>query len=321
MTSSTEYAVRLSDVEIARRRIDGLIHRTPVMHSRLFDERAGRSVFFKCENLQRVGAFKMRGAANAVMALDDAAAAKGVLTHSSGNHAQALALAARERGIAAHIVMPENAPAVKRRAVEAYGARVYPCAPTLCARETTARDVQTQTGAAFIHPYDRAEIIAGQGTCVMELLEEVPDLDAVIAPVGGGGLLSGTAIASRALRAATRVFGAEPAGADDAARSLAAGRLIPQEDPRTIADGLLTSLGILTWPIVRDHVEAILTVPDEATIAAMRLVMGRLKIVIEPSAAVAVAAVLDDAFPPPGQIARVGVVLSGGNVDLDHLPW
>jgi threonine dehydratase len=255
------------------------------------------------------------------MSLPDDATERGVATHSSGNHAQALALAARVRGCTAHIVMPENAPDVKRRAVAGYGATIYPCTPTLAARESTVATVIADTSATFIHPYNHPDVIAGQGTCGLELLEQAPDLDAIIAPIGGGGLMSGVSIAARGLRPDVRLFASEPAGADDAARSLAAGKLIPQTDPRTIADGLLTSLGDLTWPIVRDHVEAVLTVDDEEIVAAMRLVFERMNIVIEPSAAVPVAAALSKKFRELEDIDRVGVVISGGNLDLDNLPW
>ncbi len=316
-----EYAADLEAVRAAARRIAGLAHRTPVHTCAALDVAAGRRLFLKCENFQKVGAFKFRGACNAVMSLSDEAAARGVATHSSGNHAQALALAARMRAIPCHVVMPSNAPSVKRRAVEGYGARVIECEPSVAAREATADRVVAETGATFVHPYDHPDVIAGQGTAALELLEEVPDLDAVVAPVGGGGLLSGTCIAARGLRDEIRVFGAEPSGADDAARSLAAGRIIPQTAPDTIADGLLTSLGELTWPILRDRLAGIVTVSDDETVAAMRLVWERAKLVIEPSAAVAVAAVLSGRLPDADGLERVGVVLSGGNVELDRLPW
>jgi threonine dehydratase len=317
----TTYAAELQDVRAAARRIAGLAHRTPVATCTTIDRIAGRRVFFKCEHLQKVGAFKFRGACNAVTKLSDELAARGVVTHSSGNHAQAVALAARMRGIDAHIVMPSNALAVKRRAVEGYGGRVVACEPTLEARETTARAVIAETGATFIHPYDHPDIIAGQGTSALELLEQVPRLDAIVAPVGGGGLLSGICVAAKGLNPAVRVFAAEPLGADDAARSMAAGKLIPQTGPDTIADGLLTSLGELTWPIIRDHVERVVTVSEEEIVAAMQLAWERAKLLIEPSAAVAVAAVLAEEFRAVEGIDRVGVVLSGGNADLDNLPW
>ena len=315
------YAADIDAIREAARRIRRQVHRTPVATCETLDRTAERSLLFKCEHLQRVGAFKFRGASNAVLQLSTEEAARGVVTHSSGNHAQALALAARLAGIPAHIVMPRGAPAVKRAAVEGYGARVIECEPTLAARESTAAAVIEETGATFVHPYDDARVIAGQGTASLELLEQAGELDAVVVPVGGGGLLSGTCIALRALSPRTRIFAAEPRGADDAARSLAAGHLIPQTDPRTIADGLLTSLGERTWPIIRDHVERVLTVTEEEIVAAMRLSWERAKLLIEPSAAVAVAAALGAEFRGLGGIERVGVLLTGGNVDLDRLPW
>jgi threonine dehydratase/serine racemase len=317
----TKYVVSLEEIREAARRLDGVAHRTPVLTSATLDELAGRSVFLKCENFQKVGAFKFRGAYNAVACIEDAAAARGVVTHSSGNHAQALALAARRRGIPAYIVMPSNASAVKRRAVEGYGAEVVECEPTLVAREATAALVLEKTGATFVPPYDDPRVIAGQGTIGLELLGELPDLDGIVTPVGGGGLVTGVCLAAQALRPSIRVFGAEPKGADDAARSKAAGELMPQNSPKTIADGLLTSLGQLTWPVIRDRVEAVVTVGDDEIVRAMRFIWERVKIVIEPSAAVAVAAVLSDAFRELSGLERVGVVLSGGNVDLDRLPW
>jgi threonine dehydratase/serine racemase len=315
------YAVDLPDIKAAAQRIAGLAHRTPVVTCATLDRLAGRSLFFKCENLQKVGAFKFRGACNAVRKLTPEAAARGVVTHSSGNHAQALALAAKLRGIPAHIVMPSSAAPVKRRAVEGYGGRVIECVPTLPARESAGAAVLAETGGTLIPPYDHPDVIAGQGTAVLELLDEVPDLDAVVAPVGGGGLVAGTCLAAKAVSPAIRVFAAEPAGADDAARSKAAGKLMLQTAPRTIADGLLTSLGQLTWPVVRDQVEEVLTVREEEIVSAMCLVWERAKLVIEPSAAVAVAAVLSEAFQALGGPKRVGVILSGGNVDLERLPW
>lgn len=279
------------------------------------DRLAGRRLFFKCEHLQKAGAFKFRGACNAVLQLAGHEAARGVLTHSSGNHAQALALAARIRGIPAHIVMPVGVPRVKRDAVAEYGGRIVWCAPTLQAREETAAAVRAETGATFIAPYDDARVIAGQGTAGLELLAQVPDLDAIVAPVGGGGLVSGICVAA-ATAPRVRILAAEPSGADDAARSKAAGCRIPQTAPHTIADGLLTSLGELTWPIIRDRVEAVITVSDDEIRAALRLCWERAKLLVEPSAAVALAAVLSPAFGALSGLERVGVVLSGGNVDL-----
>jgi threonine dehydratase/serine racemase len=315
------YAADLQAVRAAAQRIAGFAHRTPVLTCATLDRLAGRSLYFKCENLQKAGAFKFRGACNAVLRLPPDAAPRGVVTHSSGNHAQALALAARLRGIPAHIVMPRNASPVKRRAVEEYGGRVIECEPMLAARETVAATVQAETEATLVPPYDHPDVIAGQGTVALELLEQVPGLDAVIAPVGGGGLVSGTCIAGKGLRPSLRIFAAEPAGADDAARSKAEGRLIPQTGPQTIADGLLTSLGELTWPLIRDQVERVILVREEEIVTALRLVWERAKLVIEPSAAVAVAAALTDEFRSLEGARRVGVVLSGGNANLDRLPW
>lgn len=303
----------------AAARIAGGVHRTPVLTCSALDDLAGRRLHFKCENLQKVGAFKMRGALNAVLRLSDAQARRGVVTHSSGNFAQALALSARLRGIPANIVMPSSAPAVKQAAVRGYGGVITLCEPTLEARTTTAARIVEETGGTLLHPYDHPDVIAGQGTCGLELLEQVEGgLDAVIAPVGGGGLIGGIAIA---VQGRARVFAAEPAGADDAARSKAAGRLIPQTAPETVADGLLTSLGEHTWPLVRDLVERIFIVDDPRIVASMRLVWERMKVLIEPSSAVPVAAVLSDEFRELDGLDRVGVVLSGGNVDLERLPW
>ncbi len=312
-------AVDLAAVREAAARIAGFVHRTPVMTSETLDRFAGRRLFFKCENLQKVGAFKYRGATNAVRKLTEEEAARGVVTHSSGNHAQALALAARVRGTPAYIVLPKTATPVKKAAVEGYGGIVTLCEPTLEAREQTAAEIVERTGATLIPPYDHADVIAGQGTAALELLEDVPDLDAIITPVGGGGLLSGVCIAARGVKPGIRVFGAEPLGADDAARSMAAGTLIPQTAPNTIADGLLTSLGQLTWPIIRDKVERVFTVTDDQIRAAMRLVWERMKLIIEPSAAVPVAVVLADEFRSLTGSDRAGIMLSGGNVNLDKL--
>jgi len=311
--------VDLAAIRAAAARIAGVAHRTPVATCATLDRLAGRALVFKCEQLQKVGAFKFRGAYSAVARLDDTAARRGVVTHSSGNHAQAVALAARLRRIPAHIVMPMEAPAVKRRAVEGYGARIVPCEMALAAREETAARVAAETGAVFVHPYDDPHVIAGQGTAALELLEQAGPLDAIVAPVGGGGLVSGTAIAASALQPGIRIFAAEPAGADDAARSKRAGVRIPQTAPDTIADGLITSLGELTWPVLRDRVEEVITVSEEEIVAAMRLAWERAKLLIEASAAVAVAAVLSERFRALGGMARVGVILSGGNVDFDRI--
>jgi threonine dehydratase len=309
----------LEQIREAAARISPYVHRTPVFTCRSLDAMTGATLFLKCENLQKVGAFKIRGATNAVLSLADREAARGVATHSSGNHAAALALAARWRGVRAYVVMPENAPAVKQRAVEGYGAEVVPCRPTLAARGEMLAEVVARTGATVIHPYDDYRIIAGQGTAALELCEEVDDLDVIMAPVGGGGLLSGTALAVRGVSARTRVLGAEPEIADDAFRSLQAGRIIPSSYPDTVADGLRTSLGELTFPIIRKHVDAIVTAGEADIIAATRTIWERMKLVVEPSAAVPLATILSGRVDLAGK--RVGIVLSGGNVDLDTLPW
>jgi threonine dehydratase len=312
-------APSLADIERAAERIRPYAHRTPVLTSSALNRRTGAELFFKCENFQKVGAFKFRGAANAVFSLSDAEASRGVATHSSGNHAQALALAASLRGVPAHIVMPDNSPKVKVEAVRGYGGRIVFCRPTQAEREKTLAEVVRDTGAAFIHPYDDARVIAGQATAARELLAEVHGLDLLLAPVGGGGLASGTALAARYLSPATRVVAAEPAGADDAFRSLREGRIVPSESPRTVADGLRTSLGRLTFPILRALLAEVVTVSEAGIVAAMRLVWERMKILIEPSAAVPVAALLEGKLKTRG--LRVGVILSGGNLDLDALPW
>lgn len=320
-TLASEYAASLADVRAAAQRIAPFAHRTPMMTCATLDALAGRSLFFKCENLQKIGAFKFRGACNAVMKLADDIAKRGVVTHSSGNHAQALALAAKLRGIAAHIVMPKNSSAVKVRAVEGYGAHVYLCEPNQAARESTAADVVARTGGTLIPPYNHPDVIAGQGTLALEMLEDQPDLEALIVPIGGGGMISGVCIAAKGVKPSIRIFAAEPLGADDAARSMVSGQLQPQGKTSTIADGLLTSMGDLTWPIVRDHVERVITVTEQQIITAMRLVWERMKLVIEPSAAVGVAVALSDEFKSLNGLNKVGVVLCGGNVDLDKLPW
>ena len=307
------------DVLAAAERIRGHVHRTPVMTSTAIDRIAGVHLHFKCENLQKVGAFKARGATNAVLSLHEDSAQRGVATHSSGNHAAALAYAASIRGIPAHVVMPSSAPPVKRAAVEGYGAEITECEPTLEARETTLAEVVERTGATFIHAYDNPMVIAGQGTASLELITDAPDLDTVIAPVGGGGLMSGTAIAVSASRPDIAIWGSEPVGADDAFRSLRDGTLYRSVKPKTIADGLLTSLSDRTFRILGERLEGILTVNEEIIIRAMRLLWERMKLVVEPSGAVPLAAVLENPECFAGR--SLGLIQSGGNVDLDHLPW
>lgn len=312
----TESPPTIRDLRMARKRISGYLHVTPVFTSSAINRLAGAEVFFKCENLQKTGAFKIRGAVNAVFSRE-----KGpdFATHSSGNHAAALALAARWRGVQAHIVMPENSPGVKKDAVSGYGADIHFCQPTLKARERMLEEVVSRTGAVFVHPYDDPLVISGQGTAALELLEEVSGLDTLITPVGGGGLLSGTAIATGAVSPSTAVMAAEPAGADDAYRSLKSGRLIPSENPDTIADGLLTSLSELTFGIIRDKVSGIVRVSEQGIINAMRLIWERMKLVIEPSAALPLGALVESRGSIPG--TRIGIILSGGNVDLENLPF
>jgi threonine dehydratase len=307
------------DVLAAAERIRDHVHRTPVMTSRAIDDMTGARLHFKCENLQKVGAFKARGATNAVLSLDGDAAGRGVATHSSGNHAAALAYAAGIRGVTAQVVMPSSAPPVKKAAVAGYGAVITECEPTLEARETTLEAVVARTGATFIHAYDNPTVIAGQGTASLELIADVPDVDTVIAPVGGGGLMSGTALAVSASRPDVSLLGSEPAGADDAFRSLRDGTRYPSVNPRTIADGLLTSLSERTFRILSERLEGILTVREETIVHAMRLLWERMKLVVEASGAVPLAAVMDhrDRFAN----RCVGLIISGGNVDLDNLPW
>jgi threonine dehydratase len=309
----------LDDIYAAAKRINPYIHRTPVLTNDSLNQKVGVQVFLKCENFQKVGAFKFRGACNAVFSLSDEEAAGGVSTHSSGNHAQALALAAKLRGIPAYIVMPNNAPAVKKAAVAGYGGRITFCEPTLEAREATLAQVVEETGSAVVHPYNDERVIAGQGTATLELLEEVPALDVIIAPVGGGGLLSGTSIAATGIKKGIRVIAGEPEMADDAYRSLQAGEILPSVKPRTIADGLLTSLGNKTFPVIQERVEQIVTVSEQGIIDAMKFIWERAKIIIEPSSAVVVGVLWERKIDLTG--SKVGVILSGGNVDLEKLPW
>jgi threonine dehydratase len=303
----------------AQQRIRSFIHRTPVLTSTGINEMCGAQLFFKCENFQKAGAFKIRGACNAVFSLTDEEAEKGVATHSSGNHAAALALAAGWRGIGAHVVMPENAALIKRAAAVGYGAEIAFCKPTLEAREEVLSRIVESTGATFIPPYNDLRVMAGQGTVALELCEEIPHLDVIVAPVGGGGLISGTAIAVSLVSPNTAVIGAEPQNADDAYRSFHSGRIIPVENPSTIADGLRTSLGSLTFHVIREHVKEIITVSEQGIIKAMRCIWERMKIIVEPSGAVPLGALFSRGKEMSGR--RVGIILSGGNVDLDHLPW
>jgi threonine dehydratase len=307
------------DVLEAAERIRGHVHRTPVMTSRAIDGIAGARLFFKCENLQKVGAFKARGATNAVLALDEEAAGRGVATHSSGNHAAALAYAASLRGVPAHVVMPSSAPPVKKAAVAGYGALITECEPTLEAREATLEAVVERTDATFVHAYDNPMVIAGQGTASLELINDAPDLDIVMAPVGGGGLMSGTAIAVSSSRPDITLWGSEPAGANDAFRSLRDGTRYPSVNPRTVADGLLTSLSERTFRILSARLEGILTVGEASIIRAMRLIWERTKLLVEPSGAVPLAAVLEHTEQFADR--RVGLIISGGNIDLESLPW
>ena len=309
----------LSDIKAAHLRIKPFIHRTPVLTSHQLNKFFDCELFFKCENFQKVGAFKFRGATNAVLSLDDNLKRHGVVTHSSGNHAAALALAAGMNGIRAFIVMPENAPSVKKSAVAGYGAEITFCKPTLQAREETCRQIMEKEGATLIHPYDNFNVICGQGTAALELLDETGDLDTVIAPVGGGGLLSGTSTCVRGINRAIKVIGAEPLNANDAWKSFKTGNLTPSVNPQTVADGLLTSLSELTFSVIRKNVDDILTAKEESIISSMKLVWERMKIIIEPSSATALAVVKEN--PEFFRNRRVGLIISGGNVDLTHLPF
>jgi threonine dehydratase len=299
----------------AHARIRPFIHKTPVMTSESINDLAGCKVFFKCENLQRVGAFKARGAMNAALSLPEADRSKGIATHSSGNHAQAIALAAKILGMKAHVVMPRTAPEIKKKGVRAYGGIIYECEPTLQSRETTLAEVVKKTGATEIHPFNNYQVMAGQATAAKELFEEISDLDFIVTPVGGGGLLSGTALATKFFSPKTAVIAGEPEGADDTFRSMQSGK-IEASQSNTIADGLLTSLGDKTFPIIRDNVKGVITVSDPEIVEAMRLVWERLKIIVEPSGVVPFAAVLKDKDKFKGK--RVGIIISGGNVDLER---
>ncbi|MBM3853760.1 MAG: pyridoxal-phosphate dependent enzyme [Verrucomicrobia bacterium] len=309
----------LAVLQAAHVRIRPHITRTPVLTNARLNAACGGRLFFKCENLQKIGAFKARGASNAVFSLADVEALRGVATHSSGNHAAALARAAKLRGIPAYIVMPSNSAKPKVRMVEAYGGKITFCEPTQAAREAACAKILEATLANLVHPFEDERVMAGQGTAAIELLEEVPDLDYLLCPVGGGGLLAGSAVAARALRPQIKVVGTEPAGADDAARSFRARQRIPLVKPDTIADGLRTSIGEPNFAIARQLVDDIVTVSEAGIVAAMHMIWDAVKIVIEPSAAVPYAAIMEHRLDAAGR--RVGIILSGGNVDLDNLPW
>lgn len=319
-SSTSADSVNFDDVQAAATRIALFAHRTPVMTCAQIDRRVGANVFFKCEHLQKTGAFKFRGAINAIAQLSSEELGRGVVTHSSGNHAAALAAAANRFGTTAYIVMPSNSSKIKMAAVEGYGGQITECEPTLDSRVEVASRVQSETDAVMIPPFDHPHIIAGQATAAFEFLQQVPELDAIIAPVGGGGLMSGTCVSARAMKPGLLVLGAEPAGADDAYQSKQQGQFVPQLNPQTVSDGLRTSLGDLTWPFIRDQVDEIITADDQATVDAMQFFWQRTKQVIEPSSAVPLAAIFKrfaDATPPE----NIGVIISGGNVDLLDPPW
>lgn len=313
------YIPTLDDMIAARERIAGHIHNTPVLTSRMLNELTGAELFFKCENFQKAGAFKARGASNAVFGLSDAQAAKGVATHSSGNHGTCLSYAAGRRGIPCTVVMPRTAPQAKKEAVRGYGGRVVECEPSTSSREAVFAEVVAESGAEFVHPYNDPRVIAGQATCSAELITQVADLDAVIAPIGGGGMVSGTCLTLSNLAPGIKIYAAEPLNADDAARSFRAGHIIADDAPDTVADGLKVPLKELTWHFVHNHVTDILTATEEEIVDAMKLMWKRMKIVMEPSSAVPLATIIKN----PGIFAgkRVGVIVTGGNVDLDKLPW
>ena len=321
MTTPTETvtAPDWESIREAHRRIAPRIHRTPVLTSSSLNEIAGAQIYFKCENLQKTGSFKIRGATNAVFSLSDEEAKHGVVAPSSGNHAAALSLAARWRGIPAWLIMPWNSSAVKKRAVEAFGGKITECEPNIASREATSAEVMKRTGAHLVHPYNDARVIAGQGTAAVELLEQVPGLDMIVTPVSGGGLLSGIAIATKSLRPDIRVIGGEPRNANDAARSLASGKIEPASKTETIADGLRATLCPLTFSILRERVDEISLVSEEEIVSTMLLLGERMKIVVEPSGAVAAALVLLRRIK--AEEKKVGVILSGGNLDLRSLPW
>ncbi|HEY1991744.1 MAG TPA: pyridoxal-phosphate dependent enzyme [Gammaproteobacteria bacterium] len=311
--------LKFDDIRAAAARIAPHVRRTPVLRCPELEAELGGELHFKCENFQEMGAFKLRGATNAVLSLADPALEKGVATHSSGNHGTALALAARRRGVKCCVVMPDNASAYKKRAVAEYGAEIIYCTPTQAGREAALADYVSRTGASVVHPYNDPAVMAGQGTAALELHEQVPDLDRVLAPLGGGGLLSGTAVATHHLNPAARVIGVEPLGADDAWRSLQAGHIEPVAHPDTVADGLRATIGTLTFEVLREQADEVVRVEEQDILEAMRYIWERMKILIEPSSAVPVAALRRRLVDVRGR--RAGIILSGGNVDLDHLPW
>ena len=310
---------QLTDIQSAHLRIKPFVHNTPVMSSQKLNELFNCNMYFKCENFQKVGAFKFRGATNAILSLTSEEKRRGVVTHSSGNHAAALALAARTNGVKANIVMPENAPVVKKSAVEGYGAEITYCEPTLKAREQTTSKIIEKSGATLVHPYDNFNVICGQGTASLELLEEIDNLEIVIAPVGGGGLMSGTSTCVKGINKSIQVIGAEPLNANDAYISFTTGQLTPSVNPLTIADGLLTSLSELTFFIISKKVDKIFTVKEESIIECMKLIWERMKIIIEPSSATVLAVVKEN--PEVFQGKKIGMIISGGNVDLKNLPF
>lgn len=313
------YIPTLDDMLAARERIAPHIHQTPVLTSRMLDELSGAQLFFKCENLQKAGAFKARGASNAVFGLTDEQAARGVATHSSGNHGTCLSYAAGRRGIPCTVVMPRTAPQAKKDAVMGYGGRVVESEPSTSSREAVFAEVVAETGAEFVHPYNDPRVIAGQATCSAELIEQVEGLDAVVAPIGGGGMISGTCLTLSNLAPGIKIYAAEPEQADDAYRSFKAGHIIADDAPDTVADGLKVPLKDLTWHFVQNHVTDILTASEQDIIDAMKLIWKRMKIVMEPSSAVPLATILKNPEIFAGK--RVGVIITGGNVDLDKLPW
>ncbi|KAL6903362.1 hypothetical protein ACP4OV_004175 [Aristida adscensionis] len=313
------YAADIDSIREAQARIAPYVHRTPVLSSTSIDAIVGKQLFFKCECFQKAGAFKIRGASNAIFALDDEKASKGVVTHSSGNHAAAVALAAKLRGIPAHIVIPKNAPSCKVDNVKRYGGHIIRSDVSIESRESVCRRVQEETGAVLIHPFNDKFTISGQGTVSLELLEQVPDVDTIIVPISGGGLISGVALAAKAINPSIRILAAEPKGADDSAQSKAAGKIITLPSTNTIADGLRAFLGDLTWPVVRDLVDDIIVVDDNAIVDAMKMCYEILKVAVEPSGAIGLAAVLSDEFKQSSawhESSKIGIIVSGGNVDL-----